>query len=69
MQALHILLFYLVYEHPGEQTLSKEMQIQALRDNDFKITDELAGEFSTIYTNDISWKMFIPPLPRYTGKY
>ncbi|XP_076161731.1 general transcription factor 3C polypeptide 1 isoform X2 [Ptiloglossa arizonensis] len=67
MQALHILLFYLVYEHPGEQTLSKEMQIQALRDNDFKITDELAGEFSTIYTNDISWKMFIPPLPRYTG--
>ncbi|XP_076636938.1 general transcription factor 3C polypeptide 1 [Colletes latitarsis] len=67
MQALHILLFYLIYDHPGEQTLSKEEQIQALRNNDFTITDELASEFSTIYTKDISWKTFIPPLPKYTG--
>ncbi|KZC03777.1 General transcription factor 3C polypeptide 1 [Dufourea novaeangliae] len=67
MQALHTALFYLVYEHPGEPTLSKKKQIQALRSNDFNITDELADEFSTIYTKDISWKMFMPPLPKYTG--
>ncbi|XP_076662843.1 general transcription factor 3C polypeptide 1 isoform X1 [Andrena cerasifolii] len=67
MQAFHFYLFYLAYEHPGEPTISKEEQIQALRNNDFKITDELAEEFSTIYTKDISWKMFVPPLPKYNG--
>lgn len=68
MQALHLFLFYLVYEHPGEQTLTKEEQINVLRDNDLKITDELVEEFSTVYTKDISWKMFVPPLPKYNGK-
>ena len=68
MQALHIFLFYLVYEHPGHQTLSKAEQIKILRDNDFNITEELAEEFNTIYTKDVSWKMFVPPLPHYNGK-
>ncbi|XP_076473341.1 general transcription factor 3C polypeptide 1 isoform X2 [Bombus vancouverensis nearcticus] len=67
MKALHIFLFYLVYEHPGDQTLSKAEQIQILRDNDFNITEELTEEFSTIYTKDVSWKMFVPPLPQYNG--
>ncbi|KOX75217.1 General transcription factor 3C polypeptide 1 [Melipona quadrifasciata] len=67
MQALHIFLFYLVYEHPGHQTLSKAEQIKILRDNDFNITEELAEEFNTIYTKDVSWKMFVPPLPQYNG--
>ncbi|XP_076248237.1 general transcription factor 3C polypeptide 1 isoform X2 [Calliopsis andreniformis] len=67
MQALHFFLFYLVYEHPGEQTLSKDKQIRILRNNDFKITDKLAEEFSTVYTKEISWKMFVPPLPKYNG--
>lgn len=67
MQALHIFLFYLVYDHPGDRILSKAEQIKILRNNDFNITEELAEEFSTIYTKDISWKMFIPPLPHYNG--
>ncbi|KAK9307680.1 hypothetical protein QLX08_002085 [Tetragonisca angustula] len=67
MQALHIFLFYLVYEHPGNQTLSKAEQIKILRDNDFNITEELAEEFNTIYTKDVTWKMFVPPLPQYNG--
>ncbi|XP_076762945.1 general transcription factor 3C polypeptide 1 [Xylocopa sonorina] len=66
MQVLHIFLFYLIYEHPGEQTFSKEEQIKVLRNN-FNITEELIEEFSTIYTKDVSWKMFVPPLPQYTG--
>lgn len=69
MQTLHIFLFYLVYEHPGEQIRSKAEQINVLRNNDFNITEELAEEFSTIYTNDVSWRMFVPPLPKYSGKY
>ncbi|OAD53659.1 General transcription factor 3C polypeptide 1 [Eufriesea mexicana] len=67
MQALHIFLFYLVYEHPGEQTFSKTEQIKLLRSNDFNITEELVEEFSTIYTKTVSWKMFVPPLPQYNG--
>ncbi|XP_054016236.1 general transcription factor 3C polypeptide 1 isoform X1 [Hylaeus anthracinus] len=64
MKALHILLFYLIYEHPGEQTLSKKEQIKALLDNGFNVPNELISEFSTIYSSEISWKMFIPPLPK-----
>ncbi|XP_076298615.1 general transcription factor 3C polypeptide 1 isoform X2 [Lasioglossum baleicum] len=67
MQMLHTVLFYLVYEHPGETSLSKREQIQALRNNDCNITDDLIEEFSTIYTKDVSWKMFVPPLPNYIG--
>ncbi|XP_031843956.1 general transcription factor 3C polypeptide 1 isoform X2 [Nomia melanderi] len=67
MQALHTVLFYLVYEHPGEPRTSRKEQVQALRNNGFSITDELAEEFTTIYTTDVNWKMFIPPLPKYTG--
>ncbi|XP_012153954.1 general transcription factor 3C polypeptide 1 isoform X2 [Megachile rotundata] len=67
MQALHIFLFYLVYEHPGEPLLSQTEYIKALKNNDFNISEELIEEFSKIYTNDVSWKMFVPPLPKYTG--
>lgn len=68
MQALHVLLYYLVYEHPGEETLSKNEQIQLLRTNDFNITDSLAQEMSKIYTTEVGWKMFMPPLPKHNGK-
>nr|XP_050861343.1 general transcription factor 3C polypeptide 1 [Vespula vulgaris] len=67
MQALHVLLYYLVYEHPGEETLSKNEQIQLLRANDFSITDSLAQEMSKIYTTEVGWKMFMPPLPKHNG--
>ncbi|CAK9821586.1 General transcription factor 3C polypeptide 1 [Anthophora retusa] len=67
MQALHIFLFYLVYEHPGEQTLSKAEQLKTLRDNGFSITEELAEELGTIYTKSVSWKMFVPSLRKYSG--
>ncbi|XP_014614359.1 PREDICTED: general transcription factor 3C polypeptide 1 [Polistes canadensis] len=67
MQALHVLLYYLVYEHPGEDTLSKNEQIQLLRANDFSITDSLAQEMSKIYTTEVGWKMFLPSLPQHNG--
>ncbi|KAG7208455.1 hypothetical protein KM043_014681 [Ampulex compressa] len=67
MQALHILLYYLVYDHPGEQKLSKSEQIKTLRDNGFNIPDSLAQEFSTVYTADVGWRMFVPPLPKHKG--
>ncbi|KAK2581360.1 hypothetical protein KPH14_008126 [Odynerus spinipes] len=67
MQALHVLLYYLVYEHPGEETPPKNEQIQFLRTNGYSITDDLAEEMSKIYSTEVGWKMFIPPLPNHSG--
>ncbi|XP_015188892.1 PREDICTED: general transcription factor 3C polypeptide 1 [Polistes dominula] len=67
MQELHFLIYYLVYEHPGEDTLSKNEQIKLLRANDFSITDSLAQEMSKIYTTEVGWKMFLPSLPQHNG--
>ena len=65
MKSLHILLFYLIYEHPGHLNISKQEQIEKLRSEGVSIDDELAAEMSEIFTNEVDWKMFIPPLPNH----
>ncbi|XP_020291475.1 general transcription factor 3C polypeptide 1 isoform X2 [Pseudomyrmex gracilis] len=67
LQTMHILLFYLVYDHPGTPKLSQEEQLQILRSSGFQIDDSLAKEFSTIYSTEVNWKMFLPPLPKHNG--
>lgn len=67
LQTMHILLFYLVYDHPGTPKLSQEEQLQILRFSGFQIDDSLAQEFSTIYNTEVNWKMFLPPLPKHNG--
>jgi len=67
MQTMHVLIFYLVYDHPGTPKLSQQENIELLRSNGYEISDDLAQEFSTIYTTEVSWKMFVPPLPKHSG--
>lgn len=67
MQAMHILLFYLVYDHPGTPKLSQQEQIEILKSNNYEIDNALIQEFSTIYNTEVSWKMFVPPLPKHSG--
>ncbi|KAL6422933.1 hypothetical protein ACFW04_010439 [Cataglyphis niger] len=67
MQTMHILLFYLVYDHPGMPKLSQQEQIEILKSNDYEIDDNLVQEFSTIYNTEVGWKMFVPPLPKHSG--
>ncbi|KYN36248.1 General transcription factor 3C polypeptide 1 [Trachymyrmex septentrionalis] len=67
MRTIHILLFYLVYDHPGIPKLSQEKQVEMLRSNGYEISDDLIPEFSTIYNTEVNWKMFIPPLPKHNG--
>ncbi|XP_077271220.1 general transcription factor 3C polypeptide 1 isoform X1 [Temnothorax americanus] len=67
MQTIHVLLFYLVYDHPGIPKLSQQKQIEILRSNGYEISDDLVQEFSTIYNMEINWKMFVPPLPKHSG--
>lgn len=67
MQTMHILLFYLVYDHPGIPKLSQQEQIEILKSNDYEIDDNLIQEFSTIYNIEVGWKMFVPPLPKHSG--
>ncbi|XP_066593076.1 general transcription factor 3C polypeptide 1 [Prorops nasuta] len=67
MRAVHFLLYYLAYEHPGEQSLSKEKQIEILRKDGYNIPDSLQESMGTIYSLKVGWKMFIPPLPKHSG--
>lgn len=67
MQTMHVLIFYLVYDHPGTPKLSQEENVELLRSNGYEISDNLVKEFSTIYTTEINWRMFVPPLPKHIG--
>ena len=68
MQILHQFLYYLVYYYSGSKDLDQEAAIKKFREKGISITDEMVSEMSHIYLDDLSWKMFIPPLPKHAGK-
>lgn len=68
MKALHNLLFYLVYEHNGKLQNANEDLIGKFREEGIFIDDELESKMNEIYANEVSWKMFIPPLHKHPGK-
>lgn len=64
MKILHDFLFYLIYTYPEEsKSVAKEEAIA-----EWKWTTgcadaaELLSEMSTVYTTEIGWKMFVPPM-------
>lgn len=67
MKALHNLLFYLVYEHNGKLQNANEDLIGKFREEGIFIDDELESKMNEIYANEVSWKMFIPPLHKHPG--
>ena len=61
MQEFHQLLFYLVYGYEGKEDLNQEEAWRSMQD--ISNPDHLVEEYPTIYLPEISWKMFIGPLP------
>ncbi|XP_046623037.1 general transcription factor 3C polypeptide 1 isoform X1 [Neodiprion virginianus] len=67
MKELHLFLFYSIYDHAGDTTVPKEIQVANLRNSGYQIDAKLEQEMSTIYNTEVGWKMFIPPLTRHAG--
>ncbi|PNF33520.1 hypothetical protein B7P43_G17638, partial [Cryptotermes secundus] len=67
MQIMHQLLFYLIYGYTGNENLDQEATVNRLRQRDNSLTDEVVEEMSKIYSEDVDWKMFVPPLPKHAG--
>ncbi|KAJ9600248.1 hypothetical protein L9F63_009473, partial [Diploptera punctata] len=67
MQILHQYLFYLLYSYTGKEDLDQEAAVKHVREIDNSMTDEIASEMSQIYLEELSWKTFIPPLPKHAG--
>ena len=68
MRELHMLLYYLIYGYTGEPGLdqgdvSAKLASTGLVDDE--VMEELRG--MVLYSSDVSWKMFIPPLPAHQG--
>ncbi|XP_069959232.1 general transcription factor 3C polypeptide 1 isoform X2 [Cherax quadricarinatus] len=67
MCELHKLLFYLVYGYGGQEHLDQGeawVTIGALSP-ELKLDQEDLASYPTVYCPELSWKMFIPPLPNH----
>ena len=67
MQVMHHFLFYLIYGYTGNENLDQVVTVSRLMRRDNSVTDEIAEEMATIYSEDVDWKMFVPPLPTHAG--
>ena len=66
MRELHLLLHYLIYSYDGDTGLEQGAAVSKLRQlglADQSVEDELRDR--KIYNSDITWRMFVPPLPRH----
>lgn len=69
MRTLHEYLFYIVYDHPGESLTNACKETEATVET--YRHDLIQGEskqLPKLYHPSISWKMFVPPLPKYPSK-
>jgi len=64
---MHQFLFYLIYGYTGNKNLDQVATVNLLMQRDNAVTDEIAKEMATIYSEDMDWKMFVPPLPTHAG--
>lgn len=67
MCELHKLLFYIVYGYCGHEDLDQEKAWEAISKSspEAQLHDEDLSSYPTIFSPEISWKMFIPPLPNH----
>lgn len=66
-RAIHEFFFYLVYDYPSTVEViqpTKAIELWKLVEPRLNY-DELLLELPTIYSCEMSWKMFVPPIPRY----
>ncbi|GJQ73435.1 hypothetical protein Trydic_g13797 [Trypoxylus dichotomus] len=64
IKVMHELLFYLIYNYDGKAVDSKDVP-SVLRQFHVKLSNDNIEELGTLYRRELSWKMFIPPLPKY----
>ncbi|XP_060533039.1 general transcription factor 3C polypeptide 1 [Cylas formicarius] len=68
MNILHELLFYLIYDLPvGTQRLTDAEVLDLFHQFQINLSSEDLKTMPPIYCKEISWKMFIPPLPLHLG--
>ncbi|KAK0177379.1 hypothetical protein PV328_001440 [Microctonus aethiopoides] len=67
MKVMHQLMYHLIYDHPGQSNLTRKQQIEKLRQQGHQLDDVMEKEMSEIFDTQISWKMFIPPMPIHSG--
>lgn len=70
MRSLHEYLYYLVYDHPGESLTNAcsetEATVVSYRND---IVNGDTAELPKVYYPTIGWKMFVPPLQKYSSKH
>merc|ERR1740128_565732 len=68
MRELHILLFYLSRNYTGDARLDQTEILNKLKEEGrFEEGDLKELDSVTLYTKEVGWKMFIPPLREHTG--
>lgn len=67
MQVLHKVMFYLIYGYEGIEELDQVEALEEIKKH-YNVTEDVRNEMSQIYVPVIDWKMFIPPLPKHSGK-
>lgn len=65
---MHILMYYLINMPREESNITQEMRLTSLCGQGYLISEALAAEMSTIYSDVVDWKMFIPPLVNHAGE-
>ncbi|XP_014204050.1 general transcription factor 3C polypeptide 1 isoform X2 [Copidosoma floridanum] len=65
LKHVHIFLYYLIYGHSGK-TVPKRVFLENLQNEDINVDDALDC-FPILYSEEVDWKMFIPPLPKHRG--
>lgn len=68
MRTLHETLFYLIYDCPTTMAvIDPDEAVTAWRSQEPRLEyDEIRNELSPVYSLEINWKMFVPPLMPYS---
>lgn len=66
MRSLHEFMFYLARDHTSVELTNQDEIVAQLKASSPTLFDDI-DELPMIWNNEISWKMFIPPLIKHTG--
>lgn len=78
LRTLHEFIYYMVYDYPNHNNISNinnDLNAISIHDaikhwktlNPFIDYDDLAEDIPIIYSTEINWKMFLPPLLKHKG--
>lgn len=68
MRIFHELLFFLIYDYSASgHPLTKNEVSNLFKSHYINLSEEDINSMPAIYFKELSWKMFIPPLPHHKG--